>query len=338
MKKERILSLDFVRVICTWGIIANHFAKATGDRLLTSVLYTHPNGSGSVGYTLVTVFFILSGAVLYYSSGRPVSLKQFYTKRWKAVFPSYYITYIMMIAFYAVANRVFFTDRNPLMLVWTVLGCDGYLNSALPTWYIIGEWFTGAILLCYLFYPLIAYCTEKNETVTCLALLGLYILTLNRDMLNQNAFRNPFSCLLSFSWGIILIKHGWFRIRKAGAVSLLLLLLFVFLPLKADAGITAHIEGLLLFMVLAALGRYTMNNRFFSAVIQGYARISFEVFLVHHVIIVYVLYFLHPESVFLQLPVLLVAMILSTIGGYAVWWIRKQIFKWCQVIGRQKKP
>lgn len=338
MKNERILSLDFVRVICTLGIIANHFAKATGNSLLISILYTHPNGSGSVGYTLVTVFFILSGAALYYSNGRPVSLKQFYIKRLKAIYPSYYIAYAMMIALYAVANRVFFTGRNPIMLVWTVLGQDGYLNSALPTWYIIGEWFTGAVILCYLLYPLIAYFTEKNEAAVCLMLIGLYMLTMNRNMLNQNAFRNPFSCMLSFSCGIILMKHGWFRIRKAGIVSLLLLLPIMFVPLKVDAGIMAHIEGLLLFMALTALGRYTMSNRVFSAVIQGYARISFEVFLVHHVIIRYVLYFLHAESVVFQLLVLLAAIILSTICGYAVWRIRKQIFEWFAVHRQTGKP
>ena len=81
-----------------------------------------------------------------------------YMKRWKAVYPSFYIAYIMLFIWYIRFNRTFFTGRSPLTLVFTVLGMDGYLAGAVPTWYILGEWFLGAIILCYVLYPLIVYC------------------------------------------------------------------------------------------------------------------------------------------------------------------------------------
>jgi peptidoglycan/LPS O-acetylase OafA/YrhL len=59
--KERINEFDFVRAVCTLGIIMNHFTISIENNNLQRLFYTYPNGYGSVGYTLVTVFFILSG-------------------------------------------------------------------------------------------------------------------------------------------------------------------------------------------------------------------------------------------------------------------------------------
>ena len=328
MKKERILSLDFIRAVCTLGIIANHFSQASGNAFLKRILSSFPWGKGNVGYVLVTVFFMLSGAALYYSNARPESLKKFYIKRWKAIFPSFYIAYILWMIAYIRLNRSFFTKRSPLTLIFSVFGMDGYLRAALPTWYILGEWFLGAIVLCYLLYPLLARGMEKNEIITCLIAAGLFAATLNWEMLNQNPFRNIFSCLVSFTAGMILMKHGWFRNRIAGLVSLGCYVLAAFLPVKLNNSAGSHLEGLLAFMILATLGETVMKCRRFSGIVQRFAKISFEVFLLHHLVIGYVTHFLHPESTFLQLLILLLTVCISTAGGYVVWRIRKAIFDW----------
>ena len=327
MKKERIPALDFIRVICTLGIIANHYAQAVDDSFLTNAFHTYPSGIGSVGYVCVVVFFMLSGAALYYSNGQPDHLGRFYMKRWKAVYPSFYIAYIMLFIWYIRFNRTFFTGRSPLTLVFTVLGMDGYLAGAVPTWYILGEWFLGAIILCYVLYPLIVYCFKKSEIAACAALVALYALTLNWKMLNQNAFRNIFSCLLSFSCGIVLMKHGWFRSRIAGLISLVLYIVSAFVPVIRENNILSHIQGLLLFLALAAAGQYVMKNRFFAGTIGKGAVFSFEVFLVHHIIVGYVTHFFHPENTVMQLLALLGTVLISGIGGYVVYLIRTWIFK-----------
>ena len=64
--KEKIVELDFIRAVCAVGIVCNHFTIESKNNL-QKVFYTYPSGMGSVGYTLVTVFFLLSGAVLYYN-------------------------------------------------------------------------------------------------------------------------------------------------------------------------------------------------------------------------------------------------------------------------------
>ena len=62
--KERINEFDFVRAVCTLGIIMNHFTISIENNNLQRLFYTYPNGYGSVGYTLVTVFFCRGGVTL----------------------------------------------------------------------------------------------------------------------------------------------------------------------------------------------------------------------------------------------------------------------------------
>ena len=322
-RKRRIPSLDFVRVVCTLGIIANHFAAESGSDILKNWLYTYPNGYGSIGYTLVTVFFLLSGGALFYSNGTPDSIRKFYWKRWKAIYPSYYVTFVLAMIAFILLNRSFFTGKKPWSLVFTVFGVDGYLSKVFSTWAIIGEWFIGALIICYLLYPLIVALMGKREVTVCLVLTGLYIITKNWNMLNQNAFRNVFSCLISFSAGIVLMKHrDKLDLNTTGMVSLLLLLLSAFLPIQQDSNIMAHMCGLWLFMVLLVAGRCVMKNQFCSALFRKGAKISFEVFLVHHVIVTTVLHFFHPENLTLQLLLLLTVIILSVACGWVAYYIR----------------
>jgi hypothetical protein len=40
---------------------------------------------------------------------------------------------------------------------------DGYLDYKYKSYYIMGEWFTGAIVIIYYLYPIIVYISNKNK-------------------------------------------------------------------------------------------------------------------------------------------------------------------------------
>ena len=82
-------------------------------------------------------------------------------------------------------------------------------------------------------------------------------------------------------------------------------------------GIYIHI-----FVFLNLAGRYVMKNRILSAVVHYGARISFEVFLVHHVIVTTVLHFIHPDKTVLLMPLLLLVVLLSVVCGGIAYGIR----------------
>ena len=50
--------------------------------------------NGSFGSLFVGVFFLISGGVLYYNYPEVKNLSTFYYKRWKSIFPMFYITFL----------------------------------------------------------------------------------------------------------------------------------------------------------------------------------------------------------------------------------------------------
>ena len=60
--RERDLSIDFMRAFCAVGIIAFHFFCHTEEHQ-TRLFYEFANGS--FGNTIVNMFFLISGAMLY---------------------------------------------------------------------------------------------------------------------------------------------------------------------------------------------------------------------------------------------------------------------------------
>ena len=84
--KHNISFIIFSRASCCIGIVIFHyFERARGDYKLF-----FRTANSSLGFLLVTVFFNISGTVLYYKYNKKYSLKQFYYKRWKSILPSYY--------------------------------------------------------------------------------------------------------------------------------------------------------------------------------------------------------------------------------------------------------
>lgn len=89
-QKQILSEIVFIRSICSLGILIFHyFAHSKGNFKL---LYKTANSAW--GFMFVTNFFCISGSVLFYNYPRINSIKSFYYKRWKSIFPSFYTCYI----------------------------------------------------------------------------------------------------------------------------------------------------------------------------------------------------------------------------------------------------
>lgn len=207
--KKRIYALDFIRAICALGIVVYHFScSLTGD--LCRPLYMF--SCGNWGYSIVTAFFIVSGASIYFSNPclqNKADIIVFYKKRIKSIFPLFYIVFIPLYIFKAIVHHNLFYKGNPCGLLLSFLGVDGYFNYKFITYYQVGEWFLGAIILIYLLYPIILFLVKRNAFLTLLGCIVLYIFVVydNNNYFEIEQFRNLFSCLVSFVLGIIFIEN-----------------------------------------------------------------------------------------------------------------------------------
>ena len=109
-RSKRVFELDFARCICALIIIAFHYACHTENE--KKLLFTLPYGR-SYGDLAVTVFFILSGAALYCAYPNIKSIKQFLFKRWKSIFPMFYLCYLYYYLQNVFHYHSFFGDQIP---------------------------------------------------------------------------------------------------------------------------------------------------------------------------------------------------------------------------------
>lgn len=310
-EKERLMGFDFIRTVCAVGIIIYHYFCHTSSDFRP--LYHYQNG-GNWGSTFVTAFFVISGAVLYLNyheklGGR--SLKEFYYKRWKALFPMFYIGY----AFFYV-EKIFdtgsvFWGGNRCLLVQSLFGMDGYLHYIWPdNYYLIGEWFFGAIVLLYLLYPVLLWFFRKNVWIVTGVLWALFGVTL----FVIDDFTNVISCILSFESGMLIIYYRKYLLQKKmiGVAALGGLLAVVCVDLHLQWNIAVHLAGICLFFVLYYLGQFLEQLPVCSKVIKELGgNLSFPIFLVQHIVVLKVQGVRNPTAPGRVLVMICIAVVLS---------------------------
>lgn len=325
-QKSRLAGADFVRAFCAIGIVMFHFyvTAATEDKLC----YTYANGAW--GGLLVTVFFIISGAMLYYNHSEIKNLKSFYIKRWKSLFPPFYIAYIIFFIRNVYLTGMFFWAGSPVKLILTALGMDGYLYYLHNNYYIIGEWFLGAIIILYLIYPLLLWVFKKNALITGGVILAAYIWMCITDFFTILPEQNGISNILSFYIGMLIIKYrrqildNKYVLIVSAVISTILF--FVRFPRSTFINIDnilMHVLGFTLFITLYHVGNIIMKAKPLSRVVSFVGGISYHIFLLQHMLIVIVLERINPLNGFKAFVLFLIVTLITIIGA----WLLKELTK-----------
>lgn len=154
MQKKRILYLDLTRIVCFLMVTSFHFSIMAGDLGIDAPLKVYTSIM-SIGWGAIATssFFMISGAALIYSYRETFSLKEYYKKRFFGLYPLFWLTYL-----FAFLNFFYRYKTIPAVpkinILFSVFGMDGYFLAWIPTFYMIGEWFLGALVMLYLLFPL----------------------------------------------------------------------------------------------------------------------------------------------------------------------------------------
>lgn len=283
-RKKEISGISFARAVLTLYIVLIHFVGGTGRQyaILDRYIYAPWNSMSVAG------FFLISGAVMYYNHREIPSVGRFYFKRLKSLLPAFYLAYSFFFVQQAFEKGDVLPHGQPWCLVFSLLGMDGYFEFKVPNYYLIGEWFLGAILILYLLYPLLLKATEKSPAVTAVFVFGMYYVMLKTMFFTEYSMRNIFTCLMSFFTGMMIIRYRelFLGSRWIGIASLLFLVTsgrFFILPI--DPCTVTQINGYALFFVLFYLGEMLMKAGPVRRAVTGINRIGYPVFLVHHIIV-----------------------------------------------------
>lgn len=291
MKKERIDNFDFIRSVTAWMIVIYHFSCSCmfTPQFANFPFYTHANNVWGEN-TSVNIFFILSGASLYYNHANLnfKSLKKYYFDRFKGIFPLFYMIWFTIFLMNATNSGTLFYKGNPKSLLLTLCGMDGYLSYRYPqNYYIIGEWFIGALVLLYIIYPILTWCMKHCKILTTLALFaGTFSLLWIQPRFLIQKERNLVVCLFAFWLGMLFIEYReklsakWI-LYVFGAIALV----FIFIKVPIDPFICAQFIAIGLFLIFYHLGGFLMQFKLTHRFFAYTASISYGIFLLQNVIL-----------------------------------------------------
>ena len=176
--RQRIHSLDIIRIAATFAIIVFHWnIYAYHYGIDAEPVFHLPFATGTAAVPAVSLFFILSGASLMLSCRKNFTLKGYFLRRFLSIYPLYWLAYAVVF-FHVYVLRHVPMDKPLITLPLSFLAMDGLLADTLNTWYLIGEWFVGCIVLLYLVFPLLRLAVKKAPGFSLLGgLLLAFLLT-----------------------------------------------------------------------------------------------------------------------------------------------------------------
>ncbi|WEV72339.1 acyltransferase [Bifidobacterium sp. ESL0790] len=296
-RKPRLFYLDWVRALSVILIVITHFDNTYPS--VRHIFFNTPFGI-YIGDLGVSQFFIISGAALMYNyeDSEHLNLKIFYWKRFKSIYPMFWIAFIIANIYLLLTMGSGIVNKAPK---WTILlsaiGMDGYLaNTGLSTFYTLGEWFLGFIIIFYVAFPILRIGVKKHPWITGIIVLALYAATL---LINIPLHGMPKALLLTTRLPEILFGMYFVRFMKqiphvVGISSIALLVLQqIFKPVRGNLAVT--LIGICFFLTLVWLSHW-LNKQPIRKVIGSLSKYSYAIFLVHHQVIIQVFSVVHPET------------------------------------------
>lgn len=340
-KREKIFAVDFIRMVCAIGVIICHISCYSAANA-PKALYTYANGS--FGVVFVAIFFMISGGVLYRNYEEIPSLRQFYFKRWKALFPMFFLVW----GFFFIANVIktgrFFYNGSPLTLLFTLFGTDGYFYYRIANYYIVGEWFFGAIVLLYALYPLFMTILNKLQWKILFGIIPLWIWQIETNVFIIDASRNLIHCSSLFIIGMLIFKYEIFKIKPVLWASTLISIFLLFVPIPGLAIYKDIILGISLFFVLFLLGDLLTRVPILKNGIAFMSSLTLPMFLVQNVVSSSIVESFPPSTIFDLFVVIVSALAICIVSGWCIKVIIQAItnagwFKFIEnfITGKQKK-
>ncbi len=288
-KKERIFYLDFIRAISVIIIVTFHFncsLKSSTISGYNKVFNGFANGDwGAIG---VILFFIISGVGLMHSYKEKLELKSYYKKRFFKIYPMFWIAYTTLFIYNFYLNKQI-PYLNKFKLIFSFLGIDGYILYIVPNFYIIGEWFLGAIILIYLAFPILRYISNKFPKTYMVILTVCTILIEIFNPFKIHPLRNIIVCVFSFSVGMYFEKY----IKKVKLtyfiISLIVAIIIYFWKINfINSFILMNIIGIAIFFILVYISNF-IKIQLIKDICVYIGKYSYAIFLLHHYILDYIL-------------------------------------------------
>lgn len=237
----RRIRYDVLRVSAALCVLFYHFECSAYDvfpDVATRGVFIDFLGTGhNLGSIAVEVFLLLAGILSVSTLGDSFSTKRYLTKRMTRLLIPFWISWLLVCAWTIVTSSDLLW-KNPKWFPLTLLGVDGYATLTLglkDTFYLVGEWYLGAMIIITLLWPLLRVPFRRSPYVVCFALFALELLV--KDLPGPEGLVKiltilPISYLCTFVIGVLIAQHRkllWGS-KRSVVVGLLLVALGLIAP------------------------------------------------------------------------------------------------------------
>lgn len=287
MRKERLFYLDFIRAIAAIAIVITHFNAYFlyySPPLLNKVVITSTVSNIYIGDWGVSLFFIISGAALMYAYNEKLQLKEFFKKRFLSIYPMFWIGYIIAFLYLFYVNRGFFVSAPLSSAILTVFGFDGYLAGNIQTFYILGEWFLGCIVLIYILFPLLRKLTIEHPRILLIVAMIVYFIIIFYYNIPFAKAKFVFTRVPEVLMGMYFVKYIKKVTLPVAAIGLAILIANTLLKPQWDSSLQTTYVGISSFLLLTYVSQF-IKLRGIRNICGIVGKYSYAIFLVHHVVI-----------------------------------------------------
>ena len=304
--KKRYNFMNLLRILSMFAIVFYHMVFTLylyGIRQHDSIKFLFSNANMHIAKVGVSLFFILSGCGLMMSSDNDrFRIKDFYKKRFIKILIPFYVVYVFYFAYHIVTGHLTlphpFAERHlkPYSFLFTVFGMDSYVDSfGIPSCSLgIGEWFLGCLIMMYVLFPLLRILIMKRPYMTIAVATIYYALMINRYynfkvLSTVPMFTNFTIKIYDFILGMFIARILTKIPSKAAILGLIINLFFAIYP-KELPGIDNFqivIQSVAAFLAFYGLETFLAKREKFNAVVSKMCEYSYEYFLIHHSVIIY---------------------------------------------------
>lgn len=282
--KKRVLSFDLIRCLAIFCIVIFHL-MLNDSHIYPESIFFHNYDMAQVG---VSLFFILSGAALYYNDTEKFSVLKYYKKRFLAIFPMFYVAYVATFLYYFWVRGSINPDIPFKNMIFSVFAMDGLFGYKVPCLNMTGEWFLGCIVFIYLAYPVIRWAMKKKPVITMVAALAVYIVFYYNYNFELSLLYNPVIRGLEFVFGMFYIEMierkdkvfdniSWIKL----VIALTVTLIIWYAPVSIPQMWMISFGGMALFVASYEVGKLIRTPKLTNIIKTG-SKYSYAVFLVHH--------------------------------------------------------
>lgn len=280
----RIPGVNLTRFVGAVGILVFHFGCHCDwlGHICNTVNYNW-------GVVWVTVFLATSGACLARTYGGEWITWRYIRRRWLGLFPMFFLAWLALALLRFVLAGPWWTGIPLQNILLTLCGMDGYFCAQMPTFYLCGEWFLGALVVCYVAFPFLRWLLQRIPFTTAVILcVGTWYIPF-LSCFDRDPFNNLWTCIMIFYLGMLMAQHPRFLGHWATLVVAAIVLVscsVVPLGLQMPLRIFSNVlVGLVLFLLLNALGALLERRQGLATVLSHLGAVSFPFFLLHHQLI-----------------------------------------------------